>query len=475
MPEVSVIIPTYNRAGLLAQAIESVLAQSYPSFEIIVVDDGSRDDTNTVVGSYSDPRIRYIYQDNAGLSAARNTGIRAARGKYVALLDADDLFMPEKLAYQVQVLDHQPEVGFVAGGFLYVDADGRPLAERRPWQSHPQLDLMTWLHGCPVVPSAVLLSRAWLARVGGFDSALRRVEDRDLWLRLAYHGCGMAWTPHLTCAYRIHGGQMVRDGQSQKETTLAVLDKFFAQPGLPIELHNERQQAYAAAYLEGAFREYGAGQVIAAKESLTRAIGRQPALMVGEVPPLTYTLISWAADPITGDPVAFAVRVLDNLPASAASLCSCRQRILYAAAIWAIVDASLVGNTELARQHLRNALRCEATFVDDPALMIELFIDRVRSEEAERQIRCVEDFFDNLPSELAGLVSYRSKALARLCMARGFEACADGAAKEAGKALWQGVRRDPSWLRNRGVWSIMLRSLLGHSRQDSARASEGLQ
>jgi len=472
MPEVSVIIPTYNRADLVTLAIESVLAQTYPDFEIIVIDDGSQDDTGAVVKAYPDPRIRYIYQDNTGLGGARNTGIRAARGRYVAFLDADDLFLPENLALQVQELQSHPEAGFAAGGHLFVDKAGQPLAERRPWRSYPQPDLETWLHGCPIIPSAVLIRREWLMRVDGF-TALRPMgaEDWDLWLRLAYRGCRMAWTPHVVSAYRIHSGQMVKDGLRQKKSALAVLDKFFAQLNLPAELHQECQKAYAKAHLSGAFREYGANQVDFARQSLSQAIEGIPALTRGDIPPLTEFLISWAAGPISGDPATFIERVLDNLPDSASRLCCFRQRLLCAAAVRAAVDANLVHNSALARQYLVNALEIENSSFEDPTLVVEQLVDYVRSQESDCQVECIESFFDNLPSELTNLLSCRRRALGRFYMARTFESYAKRESTRTRATIIRGVYYDPSWLRNRGVWSIMLRSLLGYSGQGQSRAS----
>lgn len=463
-PKVSVIMPCYNQARFVGEAIQSVLNQTYQDFELIVVDDGSTDGSHDIVAAIGDRRIRYHYQSNQGLAAARNAALCLARGEFVAFLDADDLFLPEKLTLQVQALDNQPEVGLVAGGYLFVDELGKPLAERRPWCYRPHLDLSTWLRDCPVIVNAVLVRREWLKHVGGFDPALRRVEDWDLWLRMAYRGCRMVWTPHVVCAYRMHGEQMVRDGRSQKETTLAIMDKFFAQPDLPTELRRERQQAYAAAYLSGAFREYGADQVDSATQSLAKAIQLMPALMTGNIPPLTYTLISWAADAVTGDSTTFVDRVLGNLPASASRLRFLRQRMLYAAAIWTAVDANLVGNKVLARQPLINVLKRENSVVDNPALVVELLVDHVRSKQRECQTRCIEDFFENLPSELASLRPFRRKALGRLYMARGFEAHDAGEAKQTACAILQGARHDPAWLRNRGVWSIMLRSFLAYSR-----------
>jgi GT2 family glycosyltransferase len=473
-PKVSVVVPTYNRADLVALAIDSVLAQTYPDFEIIVVDDGSQDGTCAVVKAYPDPRIRYIYQDNTGLAGARNAGMRTAKGRYVAFLDADDLFLPENLAHHIRTMESRSEVDFAAGGHVYVDRAGRRLAERRPWLCCPAPDLTTWLHGCPIVPSAVLVRTEWLNKVGGFDPALRRAEDRDLWLRLAAFGCRMAWTSHVVSAYRVHPGQMVKDGSKQKETTIAVLNKFFDQPSLPGELGQERQEAFAKAYLSGAFREYGAKQVDSARQSLVVAIGLAPALMAGSIPPLTDALVSWAADPITGSPAVFVERVLENLPVSMSHLRSLRRRIVTAATIRAAVDANIVGNDSLARQHLIEALQIENSSFDNVTLVIEQLVDYVRCQEYDCQVTCIENFFNNLPSELAKLLPFRRKALGHLHMTRTFESYEKREITKTRAAVIRGVYYDPSWLRNRGVWSIVLRSWLGrssYSRRTCNRAS----
>ena len=116
-PQISVIIPTFNRVRLVVQAIDSVLKQSFHDFEIVVIDDGSSDDTGAVIQQYTDPRVRYIYQENTGLAGARNAGIRAARGQYVAFLDADDLFLPHNLDSHIAEIERHPQLGLVAGGF----------------------------------------------------------------------------------------------------------------------------------------------------------------------------------------------------------------------------------------------------------------------------------------------------------------------------------------------------------------------
>jgi ribosomal protein S7 len=463
MAKVSVIVPTYNRADLIPYTINSVLSQTMSDWELIVVDDGSTDDTAAVVKRYQDDRVRYIRQENAGVSAARNRGVAHATGEYLCFLDSDDELMPQKLAQQTAYLDAHPSIGLVASGHLLIDREGQPLAQTLPWLSYPRLDLDTLVLTCPIVLHAVLLRKAWFARVGGFATNLSGAADHDLWLRLAYAGCIMEWTREVLCRYRLHGSNMIGDASKQEADHLAQLDLFYSQPALTEEVRTQRSEAYALTYLAGAARKYGTGQSQAASQSLERAIALSPDLIEGEYPFLASALVAWAVNPVTGDPATFLERVLENLPASALRLRSLRQRMMCEAGIQSAVDANMVRNDALARRYLLSALEKEKALRDEPALVITLLVDHARAQERERQMECIERFFNNLPPELANLRAFRRKALGRLYMAQGFEAHASGAPREAASALWQGVRLDPEWARNRGVWSILLRSLFGFS------------
>jgi hypothetical protein len=461
MPRVSVIIPSYNLARLVPQAIQSVLDQTYTDFEVLVVDDGSQDNTREVIQSFDDARVQYIYQENRGLSGARNTGIQQAQGEFLAFLDADDTFFPNKLAGQVAALDRQPEVGLVAGGYWLVDENNQPLQEKRNWEHTPTLAVETWLFGCPFIVNAVLARREWVVRVGGFDPALRRVEDRDLWLRLAYAGCPMAWVPAIVCAYRMHLGQMVRAGSSQKNVSLQVMEKFFAQPDLPVQYSALRERVYAAVQFEGACREYASGEFSLAPYSLEKAIQEQPGLLNGEPPQMADALISWAIDPLSANPAAYMAGVLEHLPPSAHGLRQHRQWLLYAATVRGSLEALLVKNTALAQKILRQSLEHQPRLSENPALAIQLAGDYVRGLPISDPAAVLDDFFAALPQELESVKAQRRPALARLHMARGFDAAEQGKYPQAAGALWQGARLDPAWLRNRGVWAVWLKSLLG--------------
>lgn len=182
-PTVSVIIPTYNRWPLVGAAIESVLAQSYGEFEIVVVDDGSTDDTAQQLGRFGS-RLRNLKQPHRGVSAARNLAVRHARGSYLAFLDSDDLWLPEKLTVQTAFMEQNPKVQICQTEEIWIRNGVRvnPKAKHRK----PSGDIfISSLELCLVSPSAAMLTRELFERVGGFDENLPVCEDYDLWLRIA--------------------------------------------------------------------------------------------------------------------------------------------------------------------------------------------------------------------------------------------------------------------------------------------------
>ena len=200
-PLVSVVIPTYNRSAMIGECLESVLGQTYPSFEVIVVDDGSTDGTEDVVRRY--PSVRYVWQRNQERSAARNRGIALAQGRYVAFLDSDDLWLPDKLSDQVAYMEQHPEAGMVHSACRVMAVTGRAeqYAQRA---SHPPRDVF-WdmLEGNPVVSATPLIRRKVLAQVGGFSDEVIPMEDFDLWLRIAYRH-RVAYSSEPVAVYRVH-------------------------------------------------------------------------------------------------------------------------------------------------------------------------------------------------------------------------------------------------------------------------------
>jgi glycosyltransferase involved in cell wall biosynthesis len=182
-PLLSVIIPTYNRREMICEAVNSVLAQTYRDFELIVVDDGSNDGTDAVLAGYGES-LRVCAQPNRGVAAARNRGVLCAAGPYLAFLDSDDLWLPRKLEVQVRFMQDNPQCQICQTDEIWFRHGVRvnpKLKHRKPSGDifRPSLEL------CLVSPSAVMMTRTLFDRVGGFDEAFTACEDYDLWLRIA--------------------------------------------------------------------------------------------------------------------------------------------------------------------------------------------------------------------------------------------------------------------------------------------------
>jgi len=252
MATVSVIIPTYNRADLLAQAINSVLAQAYPQVEIIVADDGSTDDTAAVVAAYGD-RVRYLALPHSGLPAAtRNAGIRAATGDLLAFLDSDDLFLPHKLAVQAAALAQNPTAGLAySNGVYFRTTPAAPVGRVLDGLPVPS----GWVFGQLLVgnflaPPVVLIRRSALDAVGLFDESpdFFAVEDFDLWMRLAAY-TPFVYAPGDVAAIRRHAGGISRNTTRLRRSVLAVLatcDRRF--PALMQQHAAARHEAYALSH-----------------------------------------------------------------------------------------------------------------------------------------------------------------------------------------------------------------------------------
>jgi GT2 family glycosyltransferase len=183
MQKITVIIPVYNRPTFVQEAIQSVLDQTYSNLEIIVVDDGSTDDTPSVLQSFAG-KIRIIHQENKGVSAARNTGINNSDSKWIAFLDSDDIWLPEKLHMQMQFFENHPDARICQTEEIWIK-DGRRLYPKKKHKKKSGMIFQHCLPLCIVSPSAVIIHREMFDLVGVFDESLPSCEDYDLWLRIS--------------------------------------------------------------------------------------------------------------------------------------------------------------------------------------------------------------------------------------------------------------------------------------------------
>lgn len=227
MPTISVVIPAYNRARYLGDTIRSVLDQTRPPDELIVVDDGSTDETPVVIASFG-AQVRGIQQPNRGAATARNVGLHAATGDAIAFLDSDDQWLPPFLETMSAELEAQPGAKGVYSAARCVDSDGNLLPQRAGVPADQTVTLKdALLRSNFLLPSTMLLNREAVVSVGGFDVSLRRLQDWDLWLRMVLRGDQFVRSDACLTLYRVHGESLSANIESGQRSMLALAEKHF--------------------------------------------------------------------------------------------------------------------------------------------------------------------------------------------------------------------------------------------------------
>lgn len=293
-PLVSVIIPTYNRSGLLAEAIESTLAQTWKDLEIIVVDDGSTDDTREVVARYGG-RVRYIFQPNSGRPAlARNVGIRRAAGEYIAFLDSDDLVSREKIEMQVRFLRENRRVGMVVTDFSTF-ADGKTISRSFTSDGHPRF--VSWpktrvgpheyvlsegVCDCLAMDnfigtSSVVVRKDVFDSVGLFDESpeVRSSEDIDMWFRIVER-FPLGYVDIPLHAYRIHSDNLSGMNEQVIRARIITRERFLKSPALSAKTRQELVGRLGGMYFSLAYYQLNHGSERAARFNVWESLKRRP-------------------------------------------------------------------------------------------------------------------------------------------------------------------------------------------------------
>ena len=277
MATVDVIIPSYNAAKYLPAAIESVISQTFDDWRIVIVDDGSKDNTAEVVAPFLDRlglKIRYIRQDNRGVSAARNNAIQASTAEFIALLDADDVWLPCRLSESLRVLIEEPQVGLTYGLITYIDPEGRVGSTWAGNLANTEGRIAPYIYMRAVeLPSpTITLRRKCIDDVGVFDESLQVSEDRDLWLRIALR-YDVAFIPKVLAHYRVSPGSLSKDPKQMVQAQLRFIRKHYGAEGCGLRA---RQAAMARSYKQQADNFKMRGQASAALGSSLRAVALYP-------------------------------------------------------------------------------------------------------------------------------------------------------------------------------------------------------
>ncbi len=244
---ISVIIPTYNRANYICEAIDSVLAQTYKNVEIIVVDDGSTDNTRDIISQRYNSKVTYILQNNAGPSSARNNGIKHSRGDLIAFLDSDDIWLPEKLEKQVELINQSQDIGLVSCGLYQIDPNGNIIGNpliRRNYKNKSSFLKELMIHNIIGGGSSSLIRRECFERVGFFDEEIWIGEDWNLWLRIAKN-YEVKFVEEPLIKYRVHGNNLHRDMTKIEDSMRKNVEKNIEKHRLIL-----RRKAYSYIYID---------------------------------------------------------------------------------------------------------------------------------------------------------------------------------------------------------------------------------
>jgi glycosyltransferase involved in cell wall biosynthesis len=230
---VSILIVTYNRARLIREAVQSALTQDYDDIEVIVVDDGSTDDTSSVVAELKDSRLRYLFKKNGGVSTARNRALEEARGEFILWLDSDDVLLPGTVSEYVRMSADNPDHDIFYGHLRLIDAEGRSLGERRYRDHEPDQVIPALVYGGICPQPGVFIRRRIFDEIGTFDPQMAYAEDYDLFARAAER-FKFKLVDRFTCGYRFHGDQLCGPtNENEVSLDVTVIQRMVERYGLP--------------------------------------------------------------------------------------------------------------------------------------------------------------------------------------------------------------------------------------------------
>lgn len=462
-PTISVIIPAYKQADFVEEAVRSVLEQTFADLEVIVVNDHSPDHTSAVVRQFDDPRVRLIvHEQNRMLAAARNTGMRAARGSLLALLDADDYFARDKLRLHVEHLRRNPQVDVSYNGRYELRCDNYRV--RNLARVGATVTLADLVLGFPFYPSDMVLRREAAFAVGLFDeSYVHFSEDLDMNCRLALGGCRFGGIDRCLTYRRFLAGRIVSNPRQRLEGALAALRRIMADPRTPPAVRALEHRALANNYVVWGVEALRGGDTATGLELLRAALQHHGTLVSGNPNELTQYLVYEAAHDDTTDLPAVYRGVVDQLSAEfAAEFAPVREQMpwgigrawlirAYRTLIW---GARADGRRCLTEAVLAGA-ELDQTYIDEVVhqlLGVELECGRAAAEDAARLL---DDQFRSIMGRGPQLAF-----AAALEIGRAYEYYGSGRHAEVPAQVLRAIRLNPRRALNRGSLSILLRAAL---------------
>jgi GT2 family glycosyltransferase len=456
-PLASIIIPAYNQADFLPQTIQSVLNQTYPHFEVIVVNDASTDNTDAVMAGFNDPRIRYIvHPQNQRLSAARNTGLRASKGEFLFLLDADDLFHPQKLEAHIHFLSEHPEIGVSYNARFEMNHSSNTIREM--WRPPLSVGLQDLLLAFPFAPSDMVIRREWAFKVGLFDPAVGTAEDTDFPCRLALAGCQFAGIDRALNYRRYHSKRGRKNLPGRISDVERVQAAVFADPRCPPEVRAIGRMAIKHHLMVIVSLALIQNETALAHKYTRELVALDPSVIRGAPCELVDFLLSECIADENEDHPALLQQVFAQLPQELAWLSAQYDWAVARGWLWKGIRAAIWGRDQAALHHFDRA--CALRAPTDERLM-QLTTYHLLGYETEFGTQAVRRVLDTLTPLLNRLEKRAGDKLqGSYLINRAFQRYHAHDYPDVPSLVLRACRSDPSYLSNRGVLSIFVRSLL---------------
>jgi glycosyltransferase involved in cell wall biosynthesis len=456
-PKVSVIIPVYNGADYIAEAIQSVLEQTYPNFELIVVDDASPDHTAEVVKGFDDLRLKYlVHQQNRGADRARHTGLQASSGEIIAFLDQDDYFHLEKLQAHVAFLEQNPDIGFTYNARFELNYSSKTIRDMwRPPSTITLADLVLWF---PIAPSDAVVRRKWALEMDLLGGS--RGAEISHFSHLFLAGCRFGFVDRALNYRRYHTRRRVKDLAGGCESELNNQIKVFSDARCPPEVLALRDVAHSNIYMYWACLALAQDETALGRKFVREAVGLKPSLLEGKPCELVHHLLVNCIDDESQNHEALLQRVFAQLPPEVAGLSE--------QSSWAVAEGYLLKGTraliwdrpEDGRKHFERAgslgAQVDGSFLSTLTHQLLNYEAEFGVEATQNVLHSLTPYLENLGGreivrDLNGLYSVN----------RAFRSYHAGDYASVPMTLVHAIANNPKYLANRGVLSILIRSTSG--------------
>ena len=460
-PTVSTIIPAHNGAGFLAETIQSVLDQTYQNFELIIVNDASKDHTDQVVKQFDDERIKYIvHEQNRGSNATRNTGVQAATGEIIAFLDQDDLLHPEKFEAHVAFFQAHPDVGITYNARFDLNHSTNTI--RAIWRPPKNVTLADLVVGFPFSPSDMMLRREWELQGGSWDDNLFfNGSEYIIWANLIFAGCKFAMVDRTLNYRRYHSGRIIRNLRGGCEAELNAQDKVLSDPRCPAEVTALRKAAFLNTYLEWSYKALAQEETPLAQEFIGKIEELKPNITAGTPCEFAIYLIERSIRDDTRDLDTFLPGLFAQLPPGMLKhpkrQCN-----------WALGQGYLLkGTRAIMWERLGDGDKFFTQAIKHKAQIDEAYLRKLTGQLIDYEFTfdttAVQKVRQRLNPYLEKIGGKESVRWLNGCYSinQAFHQYKIGEYSKVPNKVMRAIINNPTYLINRGVLAILLRSLIG--------------